>query len=70
MQILLCKEPLLLQQETGVFIDNYAYETIVSAYEKICKNIDRMEKSCRETFLQKNFFGGQAERFMEIVASM
>ena len=63
-------EEYIAEGETGVFIDNYAYETIVSAYEKICKNIDRMEKSCRETFLQKNFFGGQAERFMEIVASM
>ena len=53
--------------ETGEFIDNYETESILNAYNKIASNIDKMEKACRNEFLEKFYYKHQVERFKQIV---
>lgn len=54
---------------TGEFIDDYEPETILNAYYEIAHNIDKMEKVCRNEFLEKFYYKNQCELFKKIVYS-
>ena len=55
--------------QTGEFIDDYKPETILNAYHKISNNIDKMEKACRNEFLEKFYYKNQSELFAKIICS-
>lgn len=56
--------------ENGTFIDDYSYDTIFNAYQRIASNIDEMSKNARNTFLEQFYYRNQEEKFKEIIESL
>ena len=51
----------------GAFIDDFNYESIFNAYQKIEENIEILEKNCRDIFLNTFCYRNQEENFKKIV---
>lgn len=56
--------------ETGVFVNDYNYETIFNAYQQIVQNVEKMTQCCRNTFLERFYYRSQIKRFKEIIESL
>lgn len=56
--------------ENGVFIDDYDYETILRAYQRIEQDVDAMSECCRNTFLERFYYRNQISRFKEIIEAL
>ncbi len=55
---------------TGEFIDDYEPETILNAYYKIANNMEKMERACRNEFLEKFYYKNQLKLFRGIVNNL
>ena len=56
--------------ETGVFVNDYNYETIFNAYQQIVQNVEKMTQCCRDTFLERFYYRSQIKRFKEIIEAL
>ncbi|MDD6071436.1 MAG: glycosyltransferase [Clostridiales bacterium] len=56
--------------KTGTFINNYSYESILSAFERIEDDIDKMSLNCRKTFLTRFYYKNQKEQFIKIIEGL
>lgn len=56
--------------KNGAFLDDYDYETIFRAYQKIEENVEAMSQRCRDIFLEKFYYRNQINRFKEIIESL
>lgn len=51
----------------GAFIEDFSYDSIFRAYQKIEKNIQVVEKNCRNFFLDTFYYKNQETKFKKIV---
>lgn len=53
--------------KNGVFIDDFSYDSIFNAFQRVKENIDEMAENARNTFLTHFYYRNQEDRFKEIV---
>ena len=56
-------------KQTGVFIDNFDYDTITNAVKEIQQAGNMVNNYCRCFFLSHFYYANQIERFKEIISS-
>ena len=56
--------------KNGVFIDDYSYDSIFNAFQRVKGNIDEMVENARNTFLTHFYYRNQEEKFKEIVGNL
>lgn len=54
----------------GVFIDDYSYDSIFNAFQRIKGDMDEMVENARNTFLTHFYYRNQEEKFKEIVGKL
>ena len=55
---------------TGTFINNYSYNEIFNAYQRIERNINEISLNCRNTFLHRFYYKNQKMRFKKIIEDL
>jgi glycosyltransferase involved in cell wall biosynthesis len=60
----------VIDGKTGTFINNYSYNEIFEAYQRIAQNIDDISLNCRKAFQHRFYYKNQEERFRKIIKSL
>lgn len=56
--------------KNGVFIDDFSYDSIFNAFQRVKGNMDEMVDNARNTFLTHFYYRNQEEKFKEIVEKL
>lgn len=56
--------------KNGVFIDDFSYDSIFNAFQRVKGNMDEMVENARNTFLTYFYYRNQEEKFKEIVGKL
>lgn len=56
--------------KNGVFIDDYSYDSIFNAFQRVKGDMDEMVENARNTFLTHFYYRNQEEKFKEIVGNL
>lgn len=56
--------------KNGVFIDDFSYDSIFNAFQRVKGNMDEMVENARNTFLTHFYYRNQEEKFKEIVEKL
>lgn len=56
--------------KNGVFINDFSYDSIFNAFQRVKGNMDEMVENARNTFLTHFYYRNQEEKFKEIVEKL
>lgn len=60
----------VVEGKTGTFIQNYNYNEIFDAYQRIEQNIKEVSSNCRKVFQRRFYYENQQDRFKKIIESL